>query len=92
MAKNKFETDIVLGVLYRDTQTGLEGTASSIHFFQHACERVCLEYINDDKDLKEAYFDAGRLERVETGKVAKVEKPGGPERGDSRARASLARR
>jgi hypothetical protein len=41
----KFETDIDLGEKYLDPQTGIQGTATSIHFYQYACERVTLEVV-----------------------------------------------
>lgn len=59
---SKYETNIVLGVKYRDKQTGLEGTAVVISFHQHACERVVLEGVDaDGTDLKLWEFDAVRL-------------------------------
>jgi hypothetical protein len=74
-----FKTDIELGKRYRDTQTGIEGVAVSIHFYQHACERVVLEYVEGNK-VEEVSFDVPRLQSVETGKVAKTNKTGGPAR------------
>lgn len=78
--KNAFKTDIVLGDRYRDEQTGLEGVATSIHFYQHACERVTLEKVKDDGELMEITFDAPRLRSVRTNRVAVVDKTGGPAR------------
>lgn len=57
-----YQTDIVLGVKYRDRQTGLEGTAVVVSFHQHACERVVLEGVDaEGTDLKLWEFDAVRL-------------------------------
>lgn len=76
---NEFRTDIVLGELYRDDQTGLEGIATAITFHQHACERVLIEYVKDGTELKELVFDAPRLTHIETGVTARTEKTGGPD-------------
>jgi hypothetical protein len=79
--RKSYETDIVLGEKYRDEQTGYEGVATSIHFYQHACERVAIEsYDERQKQVREIVFDAPRLTHIATGKVAKVTKTGGPAR------------
>lgn len=79
--KVKYESDIVLGERYRDDQTGYEGTATAVYFFQHACERVCLETY-DPTTLKviESTFDSPRLTSVKTGVTATTQKTGGPAR------------
>ena len=77
--KKAYESDIVLGQKYREKRTGLEGTATSIHFYENACERIVVMYLHDG-DIKEASFDAVDLVSVESGKAATVDKPGGPER------------
>ena len=75
----EYRSDIRLGEKYRDKMTGVVGTATSLHFFQNACERVVLTYLN--KGLVEnANFDAVDLVDAESGAEAKSEKPGGPER------------
>lgn len=77
-----YKSDIKLGERYRDTQTGFEGVATSVHFYQHACERIALEtYDAERKEVKDAIFDAPRLQHVASGRVAKTDRPGGPERG-----------
>lgn len=38
-----YESDIRMGELYRDAQTGFEGIVTSVTFYQHACERVAVE-------------------------------------------------
>lgn len=78
--KNKFATDIRLGERYVDKQTGIEGVATSIHFYQHACERVTLEYVTPDRKLEELTFDAPRLTSVTTGETATTTRTGGPAR------------
>ncbi len=78
--KNTFPSDIVLGEKYIDEQTGFRGVATSVTFFQHACERICLEdYDPTRKEIKEQVFDAPRLTAVKSGLVAKTEKTGGPQ-------------
>lgn len=77
----KYNSDIELGERYRDDQTGIEGIATAIYFFQHACERVQLEYVNDkDGCLTELVFDAPRLVHIKTEKRARSDRPGGPAR------------
>jgi hypothetical protein len=78
--KNTFKTDIKLGERYRDDQTGLEGVAASIHFYQHACERVTLEMVKSDGELMEVTFDSPRLTSLRTGERATADKTGGPAR------------
>jgi hypothetical protein len=78
--KQNYKSDIELGKMYRDTQTGIEGIATAIYFFQHACERVQIEYVNQkDGELKELVFDAPRLVDWH-GKRATTDRPGGPAR------------
>lgn len=74
-----YSSDIILGERYRDDQTGYEGVATSVTFFQHACERVCIENYDANRlTVKEAVFDAPRLRHIESQKLARVEKTGGP--------------
>lgn len=80
MQKVKYESDIKLGEHYRDRQTGIEGVATAIYFFQHACERVQLELVKSDGDLKELVFDSPRLEHIPSGQQARSDRPGGPVR------------
>ena len=82
---NQYPSDIILGDKYQDEQTGIEGVATAAHFYQHACERITLEFIHPQRGLQELTFDAPRLKSLKTGKVAKVKKTGGPARaGESR--------
>lgn len=83
MGKTSYKADIVLGERYRDEQTGLEGVATAIYFFQHACERVQLEMVNQhDGNIMEPVFDAPRLTHVKSGVRATTDRPGGPARGN----------
>lgn len=77
---NAFPSDIVLGEEYHDKQSGVIGIATSIHFYQHACERVTLELRKSDGDLLELTFDAPRLTNTKTQQTATTTKTGGPER------------
>lgn len=86
MGKRKYETDIVLGRRYRDTQTGIEGTAIAIGFFQYGCERVTLEAVVQGK-IEEYSFDAPRVEDIETKVRAVSERTGGPHDTPGRARS-----
>jgi hypothetical protein len=91
-----YGSDVKLGERYRDPQTGIEGVATSIHFYQYACERVTLEMVAKDGELKEYTFDAPRLENAATGERARTERTGGPggdsDRPGNPARATGARR
>ena len=77
MSKQQYESDIVLGERYREEQTGLTGTATAIYFFMNGCERVCIELLNSDGDLKEYAFDAPRLIHEVTGVQATSKRTGG---------------
>jgi hypothetical protein len=80
--KTSYETDIRLGERYIDKQTGIEGTATTVTFFQHGCERVSLETVVKG-EIKEYGFDSPRLTHVETQQQATSTRTGGPERGVS---------
>lgn len=53
---------IELGRTYKDKVSGFEGIAVSITRYLHACERVCLQMVAKDGDIKESVFDAPQLE------------------------------
>jgi hypothetical protein len=75
----KYKSDIIMGETYRDTQTEFEGVATGVFFYQYGCERVNLEAYDPERKVIQAMgFDAPRLQHVATGKVAKVERTGGP--------------
>lgn len=87
--KTTYKTDIKLGQRYLDQQTGITGVATSIHFYQHACERVTLEFVKPDGELQEVTFDSPRLTNVATGETATSTRTGGPARaGETRTMAS----
>jgi hypothetical protein len=75
---SSYKTDIVLGDRYVDEQTGYDGVASAVTFYQHACERVVLEsYDASRREVKEVVFDAPRLTSIETRETATSARPGG---------------
>lgn len=78
--KQTYKTDIKLGERYRDTQTGIEGYATAVFFFQHGCERVNIEAVVAGK-IEEYSFDAPRVMHVATEKVATTARVGGPAKG-----------
>lgn len=71
------KSDVVLGDRYRDPITGLEGVATSVTFYLHACERVALEFLKDG-EVKWESFDAPRLVHVTSGAQPKTDRTGGP--------------
>ena len=61
----KYESDITLGEKYRDKNTGFEGVATNVVFFQHGCERVTLKTLDSSgKNIVDQNFDAPLLELV----------------------------
>jgi hypothetical protein len=91
MFSRHYASDIRLGERYRDTQTGIEGTATALSFYQFGCERVSLEAVVAGK-IEEYAFDAPRLVHVETQEQARAVKTGGPERGVSHVRPGPVKR
>jgi hypothetical protein len=93
MSKFKgYPSGIELGARYRDRETGIVGRAVVVSFFEHACERVVLEYLKDG-EIKEVGFDVPRLEAVGDEKkdlMPAGAKPGGPAR-NTGARSAPAR-
>jgi hypothetical protein len=75
--KTEYGSDIELGKRYRDPQTGIEGVATAISFYQYACQRVSLELVVAGK-IEEYGFDAPRLVSVETNERAQTARTGGP--------------
>lgn len=74
-----YKSGVELGRGYRDEQTGYVGVATSVTFFQHACERVALEaYDSDRKEVKVEIFDAPRLRDEKTLERVVADRPGGP--------------
>lgn len=71
------KSDIKLGDRYRDPLTGLEGVATSVTFYLHACERVTLEFVKEG-ELKWESFDAPRLVHIESQTQPRTTRTGGP--------------
>lgn len=80
--REAYKSDIVLGERYQDKQTGFEGIATGLHFYQHACERVTLEALNiKSGELLELNFDAPRLVAVaKPDEAVRQQQTGGPAR------------
>lgn len=79
--KNVYESDIVLGERYRDSITQVEGTAISIHFYVHACERITLRTVSPKTgEILEYGFDAAELVHIDSDTKITTDRPGGPER------------
>ncbi len=77
-----------MGERYKDAQTGIEGVATSLHFYQHACERVTLEAVSGKTgELVEYAFDAPRIVAVAAPDMpVRQQRTGGPARaGETRA-------
>ena len=82
MPQKAYKSDIVLGEKYRDDQTGLEGIAVAIYFYQHGCERVTLEHFDEIKKvINSTTLDAPRLTHIKTNKKVTVSRTGGPGNG-----------
>lgn len=79
--KYTYKSDLKLGERYRDKGTGIEGKLTSIHLYEHACERGTLRYINGQMDVVEATFDAPELVLIATGEETRTTRTGGPDRG-----------
>lgn len=60
----KYESEVEIGHVYRDVQTGFQGVAVIVEFHQHGCTRIVLESAGKDNDLKAYAFDEVRLEPV----------------------------
>jgi hypothetical protein len=58
-------SDIKLGRSYRDKGTNFEGTATSLHFYEHGVERATLSTLDKNGTVTESTFDAPRLEPSE---------------------------
>lgn len=82
--KNTYKSDLVLGEKYRDKTTNIEGHLIGIHFYEHACERATLRYVDTQKRVQEISFDAPELVRVSTGVTATSARTGGPARAEGR--------
>lgn len=80
-----YESEVILGEKYVDKQSGVEGIAVSVTFYQHGCERVALERVVDG-DLREYCFDSPRLTSVKAEEQVSAKKTGGPQRTASHVR------
>ena len=70
---------VALGSKYRDTLTGVEGTATARTEFLYGCVRVALEW-GKDGEMKCDWFDEQRLVTVFGGKQVETSATtGGPQ-------------
>lgn len=60
------ETNIHIGRPYRDSATGFEGAATSLHIYTDNIQRVTLSTLDKNGVVAESTFDAGRLEPTTT--------------------------
>lgn len=79
--RQAYESDVILGEEYQDTQTKISGHAVGIYFYQHGCDRVELETVNNDGDVRSYVFDSPRLVHVKTQVQATTTRTGGPSKG-----------
>lgn len=81
IGKHTYKSDLRLGEKYRDQATGVEGHLTSIHFFEHACERGNLRFLDRDGNVQECSFDAPELRLVtKPAEPVRQQKTGGPAR------------
>lgn len=83
MAKS-YHSDLVLGDNYKESGTGIRGKLTSIHFYEHACERASIRYLDKDGNVQEASFDAPELIHIQSNEPATSDRPGGPARNEGR--------
>ncbi len=76
-----YRSDLRLGEEYRDKGTGIQGKLIAIAFFEHACERGTLRYLDVQRQVQEVSFDAPELVHVVTEQAARQQQTGGPDRG-----------
>lgn len=81
---NNYRSDLKLGERYEDQKTGVSGHLTALHFYEHACERATLRFVNKDGEIIDSTFDAPELIHVESRKPVSSARPGGPERSDGR--------
>ena len=62
--KQTYESDLKLGERYRDNTTDVEGTLIAVHFYEHACERGTLRYL--DGDYQDVLRRSHRLSSTES--------------------------
>lgn len=79
--RKTYRTDLVLGDDYRDKGTNISGKLVAIAFYEHACERGTLRYLDANRQVQEVSFDAPELVHTSTDAVARQQRTGGPDRG-----------
>ena len=89
--RETYRSDLVLGERYQDKGTGIMGKLVAIAFYEHACERGTLRYLDANQQMQEVSFDAPEMVHVASGVAATERKTGGPDRGGV-SRSTPARR
>ena len=89
--KETYKSDLTLGDEYRDKGTGIQGKLVAVVFFEHACERGTLRYLDTNRQVQEVAFDAPELIHVASEQPARQQATGGPDRGGA-TRPNPARR
>lgn len=79
-----YRSDLKLGEKYRDETTGIVGHLVSVHFYEHACERGTLRYLDQDQNVQEVSFDSPELVHVASNVRAVTDRTGGPRRSEGR--------
>lgn len=59
-----YNSEIQLGQRYRDINTGFEGTATVVSFFQHGCDRLTIKGMNKQGEIVEYAFDSPEVELI----------------------------
>lgn len=82
MDEVNYKSQIVMGEEYVDEQSGFQGIATAIYFYQFGCARVNVEaYDKSRKEIRSLTFDAPRLTHVKSKKRVTVKETGGPGNG-----------
>lgn len=89
--RNTYKSDLELGEKYRDKTTGIVGHLIGIHFYEHACERATLRYVDNQQRVQEISFDGPELVKVADESPVTTTRTGGPARAEG-GRGSIGRR
>lgn len=84
--ENTYKSDLILGEKYRDKTTNIVGHLIGIHFYEHACERATLRYVDSQQRVQEISFDAPELVLMRDGSPVTTPRKGGPARAEGRRR------
>lgn len=79
--RQKYESGVELGAMYRDELTGFEGRCVALSFWEYGCVRVTLESrtLKENGEPRSATFDEPRVQLAETREPVKASSaPMGP--------------